>query len=446
MTDIKQHIIPLGPVLVIMIGPDGAGKQALAMDKFEDREIIYPDVIRSQLFDGQIRFDKDQLVFDEIDHMVESRLRAGGRVVVCDTTNLKGKLRLALKAIGDKYCAKIVYLVADRDLAVKTCNSSGGMPHPRGLDMIQITHDIFQRYESTIISGDGNGSVMVVDHRKENIKVIKPLSRTHPLIDLDQRGYKQVRVIPDVHGNLEGLVSILGTVSPDMFLVFLGDITDYGKESWQCVRLIHELVITGRAIMVRGNHDRKMARFIDQRLNGEGFSGQISHGMQMTVDQWDHQSARSQFINGHNFLTLVDLSPDWVQLNHWMFAHAAISHTMINNPQFRANKASTTETLALYGETDGTVDDDGKPVRTYNWIERIPDDYSVVVGHQIMSVEAPVVRGTPAGDKVVFLDTGSSKYVDDTAGFLSYCDFDIHKRGSFDWSVDLQIHKEFGHE
>lgn len=442
MTDIKTHTIPLGPVLVIMIGPVGAGKRDIALRQFDQHEFIIPSVVAHNLIGGQIRYDKDQLVMDEINHMVESKLRAGGRAVVCDT-NLKAKRRLELKAIGDKYHAKIIYLVVDRDITEKRacCPSSH---NPKGLDMVQITHDIFQRYESAILSGDSNKTVTVIDSRKSHLNVIHPLPRVDPLIDLKSRGFSKIRVIPDVHGNLAGLISILGTVSPDMFLVFLGDIVDYGPDSWKCVEFIHELVTTGRAIMLRGNHDRKMVRFIEQRMSSESFSGNISHGMRVTVDQWDRFSYTTRTAMGHRFLSLVDLSPDWLQLGNWMFAHAAVSSAMINNPQFRATKDSSNETTALYGETNGEVDEVGKPVRTYEWTFRIPDPYSAMVGHQIRSLSDPVIQCIPNGGKVVFLDTGSSKYIDDISGRLSYCDFDIVDA---DWGNGIGVEmKEFGHE
>ncbi len=46
--------------------------------------------------------------------------------------------------------------------------------------------------------------------------------------------------------------------------------------------------------------------------------------------------------------------------------------------------------LALYGETDGSLNAEGLPIRTYRWIDRIPQGLTAIVG--CLVVERPGER------------------------------------------------------
>lgn len=426
----NNAIIPNGPVLVVLVGPSGSGKSTFCKTHFDDREVVSSDELRIWLSGQFERQDKNVLVFEEFHRRIEMKLRAGQRVVA-DATHLRNADRRKTAEIGYMLDVPVFYVIINRSVVGKL--QTGGWRNDvriKGRTLIEAHEETFVANEKTILDGDDFKWVSVIDTRDENLNLVvaKPLPRTSSLsglIHLWDHKYRSVRVLGDVHGNLDGLTKVINTVTDDTFMLFLGDITDYGKESWECVRIVNDLVSSGKAIMVRGNHDKKMTKYIEQTMKGEEFSGNITFGMDISTNQLKamHPNAARRY--QMEFLSLVEQSPDWIELDDWLFAHAAVDHNMFGNNLFRANKNSYLETMALYGETDGTTTEGGFPNRTYGWIEKMPNRKNAVLGHQIMSVEAPVVETTPTGGKVVFLDTGSSKDKNGISGFLSYMDFDI---------------------
>ena len=68
--------------------------------------------------------------------------------------------------------------------------------------------------------------------------------------------------VGDVHGELDALHSLLRILSNESahHLVFLGDLVDRGPDSAGCVHLVRELVETGRATCLMGNHELNLLR------------------------------------------------------------------------------------------------------------------------------------------------------------------------------------------
>jgi hypothetical protein len=65
--------------------------------------------------------------------------------------------------------------------------------------------------------------------------------------------------------------------------------------------------------------------------------------------------------------------------------------------------------LALYGETNGETTAEGKPVRTYRWVERVPPRVTICIGHDVVSTSEIVVREAPTGGRVIHLDLGPDR-------------------------------------
>ena len=71
--------------------------------------------------------------------------------------------------------------------------------------------------------------------------------------------------------------------------------------------------------------------------------------------------------------------------------------------------------MALVGEVDGNVYEDGYPVRLYNWVDDIPMGKTVIVGHDMRPMFAknlltePLVVNNTNGGRAVFMDTGCGK-------------------------------------
>jgi hypothetical protein len=72
--------------------------------------------------------------------------------------------------------------------------------------------------------------------------------------------------------------------------------------------------------------------------------------------------------------------------------------------------------MALYGEVDGALYPDGKPVRHYNWVDALPNGITAIVGHDKRG-NTPFVHTGARGGRAIFLDTGCGK-----GGALSFID------------------------
>lgn len=77
-----------------------------------------------------------------------------------------------------------------------------------------------------------------------------------------------IYVIGDIHGQLEDLERVLDLIEadggPDAYTVFLGDYVDRGPDSKGVVQKLLDGTSQGRNWhLVRGNHDRYLARFYD---------------------------------------------------------------------------------------------------------------------------------------------------------------------------------------
>ena len=92
-------------------------------------------------------------------------------------------------------------------------------------------------------------------------------------------------IVGDVHGEIGALESLLGELGYDSSghhpegrrLVFVGDLTDRGPDSPAVVRLVAELVASGRAQCILGNHELNLLMKYEKPENG-WFVGDESRG------------------------------------------------------------------------------------------------------------------------------------------------------------------------
>ena len=431
-------IIPAGNCLVVMVGPSGGGKSTFC-SKFNPAEVVSSDALRIELTGQQERQDKNALVFEEFHRRIEARLNAGLRVVA-DATHLNAGDRKRTAQIGLDRGVPVHYVVVNRPLISKM-KTAGWRENVRvGSASLIEAHDAkYVQALPEIKRGDGLNLAGI--HFVENQKVTVVPHMTDILLHKDglfgylvALGYKKLRVIGDIHGNLKGFLEAID-VDEDTFLLFLGDILDYGDDSLYTVAEVEEMIARGRAASIRGNHEKKVLKFIlDMRNKGE-YKGRLSHGNEATINRLKALAPEHRLKWEAQLISLVDSSPDWIEVDRFLFTHGAGHPHMWGNKLFRAHQNSMIESYALYGETDGTKGDDGYPTRLYNWIDEIPNGKVVIVGHAIRSVEPMTVSGK-LGGRAIFLDTGSSKDISAVDGAkpgqmgkVSWLDFEINKFG-----------------
>ncbi len=73
-------------------------------------------------------------------------------------------------------------------------------------------------------------------------------------------------VIGDVHGCAEALGRLVATLPPDERLVFCGDVINRGSHIEATMERVWDLVCRGRAVWLKGNHERDLVTRLDLGL------------------------------------------------------------------------------------------------------------------------------------------------------------------------------------
>jgi hypothetical protein len=215
-----------------------------------------------------------------------------------------------------------------------------------------------------------------------------------------------LRVIADVHGYPDMLARAAGDAPA---LVLLGDLVDRGPDSPGVLRLALGWIEAGRARMVRSNHDDKLARALTGR--------KITAGKNLTATLAALDAARDGPDLKTRFLRAFDAAPFVIRHGDYVLAHGAIHPgRFTDDGQYLPAPEHAGDHMALYGEVDGSLQPDGKPVRHYTWIDALPHGITAIVGHDKRG-DTPFVQAGERGGRAIFLDTGCGK-----GGALSFID------------------------
>ncbi len=213
-----------------------------------------------------------------------------------------------------------------------------------------------------------------------------------------------VRVIGDVHGDAHAFAFAAET---DLFVVQLGDLTDYGPGSAEALRIAFRLQDEGRGLFLLGNHDLKLLRAL------RGNKVRVGPELAETLGQLDDELRAEALLR-------LGQAPAWLRWGDIMFVHGGFHTEMVGNQPEAVPEGRVHGVLsrALYGEPTGRVQADGYPERSLRWVDRIPAGLTVYCGHDRRSSDGrPYVRRGNNGGVAVFLDTGAGK-----GGHLSWID------------------------
>lgn len=389
--------------LVLMIGPSGSGKSTLAAQKFLASEIVSSDALREELF-GNFRYQgKSDVLWGEMHRRVRLKLELGQRVVV-DATNLKFNDRKKFVEIGKELGVPIFYVVVNRDLNSKL-ETAGWRNEVDGL--VQRHDQIFNSNLKEILKGDGVAKV--IDTRREDFEVVKFPQSNNLFVNTQAWAYKGILGIGDIHGNLDAMQSALDYAkSNNLFVVSLGDVVDYGKDTIKTFELMVDIVRSGQGIMVWGNHEKKIAKWLEKTRLGT-FNGKLSASNQITADviQAMNEQQKKIFDVAWTFLELVSYQ-HWL-VGNVMFTHGAATHKMWEIHDHRL--MGIHGEYAFFGQVDRNVplNIDGFPNRKLDWVNEIPQGKTVLVGHHIVDNTKVSQLNGQNGGTAFFVDTGSSK-------------------------------------
>ena len=230
-----------------------------------------------------------------------------------------------------------------------------------------------------------------------------------------------VTVIGDIHGDLKQLQDALEWArSRHHFAWLLGDIIDYGGETLGCAEAAYHAVTHGHAGLILGNHERKIARWLDQKHI------RVSDGNRVTIEALGQLKSddRRRWIG--RFRALLAHANLMTQMAEVTLIHAAV-HPSLWTAQ--ADQAAI-EQYGLYGQ--GEIN--GKYHRVHHWVHEVPAGQMVLVGHNVISPLPLVITGRKGG-QVVFLDTGCGK-----GGHLSTADLRFTEDG-----LRLECFNSYGH-
>ena len=383
-----KKLVPLH-CLVITVGPTPAENEPVLAEFFPDFDILSADKVRYELAGDVSRRDIDGTVFSEIHRRVETKLKLGERVVV-NAANLRRDGRMALANIGINQGVPVFYLVCDNIAA-----------DPRARQR-------FLSAERDVLKGDGVAEV--IDLRSYRLQVVQKLA-TQPLDDLRQR-FNGLTVIGDIHGMHHSMLAALDWArSRRHFVLFLGDVIDYGPGTLECADEVYRTVMRGNGELIIGNHERKIARWIDQPERGR-HNMRLSDGNRVTTAALNALGHPRRERWMARFRGLVARSPLMLTLDdNYYFTHAAVHPSWWGGIKDHKDM----ETFSLFGEFDmkspaqPRLGGPDRPPRTYNWINSIPAGATVFVGHDARSLIAPISEVGEQGGRAVFLDTGSGK-------------------------------------
>jgi len=376
--------IKLGRTLVVLVGASGSGKSTWAKNNFTNDEIVSMDDIRGMVCGNFLDQTQNKNVANIFHTMIDARLAAGNRVVA-DATHLNMNHLHTTIDIGKKWNARIYIVVISRP--IENIRETAGWRNDvivKGVPFIERQQQIFKSIKTQVMKIIGKNIEVTSDYTGVTV-CNEPTSYTYT-------------VVGDIHGNINELNAVIDqTEGP---YIFLGDLTDGSDAPIEVVETVENLVATGNAYFIRGNHDIKLHRVLSIMKRGEKFKGMMKHGLQETIDKL---SGNADAVN--TFMNLYEMGHNWLVKGNSLFVHAAAHKRMLNLYGKNPN-ASPLVQMATYGEPDG-MGENGFPNRIYNWVNKMK--CNVYVGHDVRSTEEPLVIRTPVGGKVTFMDTGCGK-------------------------------------
>jgi hypothetical protein len=217
--------------------------------------------------------------------------------------------------------------------------------------------------------------------------------------------------VGDVHGNWPAMTAAWEYArSQNLFVVWLGDIVDYGRQNLKCVKLAYDTVRENRAVITWGNHEKKISRWIDSDL-GHHYSGRLSDANRATISEIESISSERVARFRAAWKCLESASRQAWQNNNWLFTHGAAHSSAWNTSTHRL--PGLAGEMAFFGEVDRdqSTKSNGYPNRVWRWVDVVPSHKFVVVGHEWVNNPSPMVavKHGILGGTVICVDTGSSK-------------------------------------
>lgn len=403
---------------VMLVGLPASGKTHLARDiEALGYERFSADAIRGELFGDEGAQLEPERVFGMLYSRIDEALARGARVVV-DNMNLTRRSRRRLHRIFAKHGVKAKLVLLDVTL--------GGCKKRNAARERQIEKETLEQRarairaygspdrdeEPFLVLQPGKVGRYFVEPKSAVMKDASPAFNI--MFPLSVAG--EFDAIGDVHGCYDELLLLIAALGytlefvgsdgrasaraagdytlpvvksftapkPGRKLAFVGDLIDRGLAPDMVLNLVRQLVARGDAIAVRGNHDDKLRRYLDGRVT------QLGNELPLTLEKLRRHG--DAFIE--QMRVFLEALPYVYETPDHIFVHAAYREDV---------SANLGIALALYGETDGTLDAAGHPLRLDVWETEYEGGKTIVHGH--VPIPEETVRELARGS-VINIDTG----------------------------------------
>jgi protein phosphatase len=365
--------------LVLLVGPSGSGKSSFGRKHFLATEVVSSDVCRRLVSDNENDQSATSDAFALLHEIVRKRL-ARGRLTVVDATNVQPEARRTLIALAQEF--HVVPCAIVFDLPERLCQERNALRPDRQFGPHVVRNQCAQlRRSMRGLEREGLRQVFKLSSAGD---VDAATVVREPLYNNRKTEHGPFDIIGDVHGcfdELGDLLTKLGytlSVDGDTFslsgpegrkLVFVGDLVDRGPQSPRVLKLVMQLVASGQALCVPGNHDVRLMRVL------RGRDLPLTFGLRETLEQLAEETPQTK-------RGLADFVYGLV--SHYVFddgklvvAHAGLKESM------QGRGSAKVRDVAVHGEKTGESDEFGD-IR-YVWAADYRGSALVVYGHTPVS-------------------------------------------------------------
>ena len=378
--------------VVALVGVSGSGKSTFAKTHFKPTEILSSDYFRALVSDDENNQLISQHAFDALNYVANKRLELGFMTVI-DATNVQKDARAqVIRLAKEQNCLAVAIVL---NIPEKICRERNEKRPDRNYGAHVITRQAEQlRRSIKHLQKEGFRYVYILSDEEEaaNAEIVRT-----PLWNNKKNEAGPFDIVGDIHGCYDELCELLTELgykvdaenctaeTPEgRKVIFLGDLCDRGPKNTEVIRLVMNMVQTGDAWCVAGNHDAKLLRKL------RGTDVQLSHGLDKTVGQFKIQS--------EEFVGKVKAFLDGL-VSHYVFDNGKLVATHAGlKEKYQGRSSGRVREFCLYGDTTGETDEYGLPVRL-PWANEYRGKALVVYGH-MPAPEVQILNNT------VCIDTG----------------------------------------
>ena len=389
-----ETVLRVAPsALIVLIGPASMGKSTWARQHFEPTQIVSTDACRAMIADDETDQEATRDALRLFHRIIGERLKRG-LPTVADSPALSVGAREELLRDATVYNRPVIAVVFAMPPDVQQgWNSQRSRRAPPA---VMTEHRQLLQHTLHVLCNEGFQQIVVLRSPEEMHRLIVRVGAFSP--EDDQGPFD---IIGDVHGCYDELCLLLkslgyapqgeGWAHPARRrVIFVGDLADRGPHNVRVWKLVVAMAEQNNALLVIGNHDNKLMRWL------MGRPVRVGKGLLSTISEIEALPEPEQSVFRARLLALLRITPGYLLLDNerLVVTHAGIRDDMIG--RWDRHIAS----FCLYGDVAG-FDIEGMPQRR-NWasdrIVRHPAPL-IVYGHVVIE-EPGFVNNT------VDVDTG----------------------------------------